>query len=193
MKILRIEDKYMNKTKSTYIYLLLNNNWLLLDEIKNSTIKKVWDYFINHIKNLDCVIISLNYIYRNMIYSIYPYAKVIIDRKEIICFYESVLGIGHKAYEEAAITFHSMSKDDNLYRNNSIEQFIYHFYDQEYKKQAINLYEQWQLIIPLNDKKIYKILRTIECFYDEILNYFEYKKIIKEDIELNKNNTHVIK
>lgn len=178
-----MEDKYVNKNKSTYIYLLLSNKWLLLHEIKNSTQSKIYHYFITHIKRVDCIIIGIHYLYRNMIYSLYPCAKIIINKQEIICFYENILGIQTKAYEEAAITSFPTVKEEQLEKSDNIEHFIYYFYEQEYKKQAIKLYENWQLIIPLNDKKIYKILRTIECFYEEILNYFEYKNIIKEATE----------
>ncbi len=174
-----MEDKYVSKKKSTYIYLLSNHKWLLLHEIKDSTHSKIYHYFITHIKNVDYIVIGLHYLYRSMIYSLYPYAKVIINKQEIIYFYENILGIQRKAYEEAAITSLPTIKEDQLDKNSNIEFFIYCFYEQENKIQANKLYEEWQLNIPLNDKKIYKILRTIEGFYKEIFNYFEYKNIIK--------------
>ncbi len=180
MKILRMEDKYVSKAKSTYIYLLGSSNWLLLHEIKNSTFSKVYDYLTTHVKSLDYMIMSINYLYRNMIYTLFPCAKVVISKKEMINFYESVLGIGHKVYEEAAITFHYMSQEE---KPHYLENFIYHFYEQEDKYQALRLYEEWQTNIPLNNKNIYKILRTIECFSEEIFNYFDYKDLIGEVAE----------
>lgn len=157
-----------------HIYQFINNNWQLDETIKVKHQKYLFELMQGkHIK-LDYAIIKLNQPYRNILYHLYPQIKIIIDRHEITALFSTIMREEPDAYEEAAASIEHRYHTD--YFKGDIRYFVYDFYHMKSKAEATAFYELWQNYIPINDKRIGRLVRVMEFYFDEIINYFDVNR-----------------
>lgn len=114
--------------------------------------------------------------YCEMIYILKPQSLIVIE-PDTVCDTLSIL-FGRDAYEsmlETAATFYS---EDCLNLSWDIPSFLKLFYSVKTRKEALNIYNNWQEVIPLNESSFCKVLELLEYYIDEILNYFSLQEAL---------------
>lgn len=139
-----------------------------------STRQEDFYYFlVNNPLLIDYVIIGLNQPYRNTLYALYPGAKICINPQVIQRVFDEVLGIDYHFYEEVAAAGELECNDISM----MTQKFIYDFYKQTSKEDARRLYRDWVSEMPLGIPWLYRLIRIMEFYMEEILVYFELKNI----------------
>lgn len=123
-------------------------------------------------------IISFNQPLREIVYSLFPGAMIIINPKDVLDMMNSHLGDvattlkGDKG-EEVAVTL----EEDRLFafENPITCQSIYSCYT---KQEAMFYYRKWQSHVPLGIKSFHHVIRKIDFYYDEVFNYFDFKNFV---------------
>lgn len=110
--------------------------------------------------------------YRNVLYSIYPKIRLVIDDERLrALFLEVEEEIEGGAYEaEVAATQVDLEADQEVWLMPS--SFITQFYAARCREDALSLYHWWQINIPIKQPGLYRYIRVIEYFDQEIFNYF---------------------
>lgn len=128
---------------------------------------------------VDIAILDLYRPYIDLFYTLYPEVLVCVSPYTIKRLFEQGrINTEEKTYfiEEVAATIdYPAAKPDE---SNILEAFITLFYGSKNQDEALALYELWQTYIPLNVPKVYRLVRTIEFYKNEIFNYFELKKAL---------------
>lgn len=154
----------------------VNGSWQLIQHTQLKGSKALTKWLQNSYFPLDYAIIKLNRIDRNALYYFMPDIKIIIDPNEIIHLFKNQINIEMQGYEEIAAT--ELDKTMSAL-NIGKESFISAFYNMQQKNEAVHFYELWQRDIPLNDKKLGRIVRVMEFYFDEIVGYFDAPDCIK--------------
>lgn len=118
---------------------------------------------------IDYAIIEFNQPYRNTLYALYPEIKICISKRAVQELFLQTTQIGEELYEEVAVTAEELEEDFYLYTHS----FIQAFYKQDSKEEAIKLYHEWTSRMPLGVPYLYRLIRIIEFYKEEILNYFD--------------------
>lgn len=171
MRILKIKrDKTLSKTS---VYDLMNEQQI--ECLNTNKVEEVVKYLKKEVKPIDYLLIPLNRPYRDACYGIGRTVKLVITEDEIRQFLECIFGQSFVAYmEEAAVSVMEAS-----HMGNDLTAFFIYFYQAKTREEAEKIYNSWQEFIPTDDVLFYKILRTLESYRIEILNYFEVKPYLK--------------
>ena len=171
MYLIKQMDNTSEHVDELRIYQMINHNWHFDKRIKVRNCTDLFEQLQTIPFPLDYAIIKLNKLYRNTLYYCFPQIKIIIDKPEVMTCFNRLLHQEKQAYEEVAATIEQGMMEEALKRD--IGCFIKGFYARASKAEAIEFYELWQSDMPLNDKKISRLIRTMEFYLDEILNYFD--------------------
>lgn len=118
-------------------------------------------------------LIDLNSTYQRVLYELYPSILLIIKPQALKALvFEAHLERCHQlACDEVAIgeeqSFQSVL--------NSPEQFLNSFYNSPTREIALLIYNKWQYERVLNDPVSNKLIRMMNFYLEEILNYFDFK------------------
>ncbi|MGL4738843.1 MAG: hypothetical protein ACRCW2_15420 [Cellulosilyticaceae bacterium] len=109
--------------------------------------------------------------YRNALRTLYPRARVLIDPDAL----RAVFGdendyVIFSAYEAEVAATHLCELEEEWFLSPS--EFITQFYRAKCLEDARSLYDWWQINIPIQQPKLYRYIRLIEYFDQEIFNYF---------------------
>lgn len=126
---------------------------------------------------IDAAIISLHQPYRNTLYALFPKICITIFKLEVVGLFDEALQEDELWYSEIAA---STETEEDINLSKQLVNFINYFYDCGNKKEATKWYETWQAYIPLNNKKVYRLVRIMEFYNEEILNYFEVEEVLKK-------------
>ncbi len=172
----------IEKLDDLWIYEFHSNKWQLTQIIKIRTKKHLSVQLRNIACRLDYAVIEMSQPYRNTFYYLYPDIKIIINKSELVSLFHTTIEERTEVFDEAAAAVENASIYNRL--NRDWHYFIEEFYKMPSKEEAIKLYELWQTYVPLNNKKISRFIRTMEFYFDEIMNYFDILGIQTDD----KNN-----
>lgn len=121
-------------------------------------------------ERLHYIEVPFNESYIEIIYVLRPQTLIVIDKETVYQFFTDLFGRDALyCMEEAAVTF---EQEADLSLGYDLSDFLARFYDSQTRQQALELYNRWQELIPLNNEGLCKALETIEYYLDEILNYF---------------------
>ncbi len=124
---------------------------------------------------IEIAVMGFDHHLRNAVYIIFPKARVIINPLDVEKMINHYLGTNQAistALEELAAGI-----DD---QPEACERGCQSIYDKKTKKEAIDYYRQWQGDVPLGVKSFYDIIRTIDYYYEEVFNYFEFKDALRK-------------
>lgn len=114
--------------------------------------------------------------YCEMIYILKPQSLIVIEPDTV---YDTLsMLFGRDAYEymlETAATFFS---EESLKLSWDMPSFLKLFYSVKTRKEALDIYNNWQEVIPLNESSFCKVLELMEYYIDEILNYFSLQEAL---------------
>jgi len=128
--------------------------------------------------SIQVAIINFNQPLREIIYSLFPKAIIIINPRDVLEMMNSYLGddgitLEESKDEEVAV---ALEEDWLLAFKNPIScQSIYSCYT---KKEAMFYYRKWQSYVPLGVKSFHHVIRKIDFYYVEVFNYFDFKSIL---------------
>lgn len=148
----------------------------ILSKLPRASCESLYDHLsaIAQEYTIEIAMMGFNHPLRNAVYIIFPKATVIInplDVEKMISHYLGKEQIISSALEEVAAGI-----EDQPLENCQVGcQFMY---DQKTKKEAMHYYRQWQGDVPLGIKSFYHVIKTIDYYYEEIFNYFEFKDIL---------------
>lgn len=113
--------------------------------------------------------VPFNESYIEIIYVLRPQTLVVIDKETVYQFFADLFGFDvQSCMEEVAATF----ERGTVGLGYDFGEFLARFYESQTRQQAVELYNRWQELIPLNNEGLCKALEIIEYYLDEILNYF---------------------
>ncbi len=166
-------DVYFN---NGYIYSL--EDLSILGELPKRNTMSLYDYFeiMKEEYNIRFAIMGFNHSLRNAIYSVFPNVSIIISPTDVIQMINSFIGCcepDNVSEEEIAAGV----GDSTLIIHETACQGIYYNHT---KKEAINYYRQWQGDVPLGTQSFHNVIRTIDFYYEEVFNYFEFKNIFAD-------------
>lgn len=125
--------------------------------------------------NIDMAIIGFHQPLRNTIYSLFPCVDIIIHPQYVIQMIEKQIGCTDcEAYLDWEIAV-GLEEGIGLKKSELLSEIMY---TSKTKKEAIERYIEWQIQAPLNIKWYHHIIRTIDFYYDEVFNYFDFKDIV---------------
>lgn len=119
-------------------------------------------------------IIYLDTLERNTLYYLYPHITIAIHEKAIRNYVRGLLNLTPETFEEVAVSL----EDGKSCLEIELICFIDLFYSFKDKEDALFSYAKWQYERPLNKEKLSKFVRMMEFYLDEVLNYFDLRKII---------------
>lgn len=164
-----IEITTIDSPKETIIYNLTRNK--LCTRIASTRQEDFYNFLIRKPLDIDYAIIGLNQPYRNTLYALHPHVKICISPHIIQSVFDEVLGIDYCFYEEVAVTGEVEYQDISI----STQKFIHDFYKQTNKQDALILYRTWVSEMPMGITWLYRLIRIMEFYMEEILIYFELK------------------
>ncbi|MHC1747785.1 MAG: hypothetical protein AB9856_05245 [Cellulosilyticaceae bacterium] len=138
--------------------------------------RALYDFFKTLATTIDAAIISFHQPYRNTLYAIFPNIRITIFKSEVISLFDTTLQDEEGWYSEIAASSEDIDDPDS---SNQLTNFINYFYACSSRDEALRCYETWQAYIPLNNKKIYRLVRIMEFYNEEILNYFQLQLTLK--------------
>ena len=117
--------------------------------------------------NIKIAIMGLDHPLRNTVYCVFPKAIIIISPEDVSKMIDHFLGEDQEFKEgedEIAATVEGQDLAQGIYMKQS-------------KSEAINYYRQWQGNVPLGIHCFQNIITTIDYYYEEVFNYFEFQTI----------------
>ena len=166
-----IEITTTDNPKQTVVYDLMRNK---LCSILPSTKQEVlYHYLLKYPDSIDYAIIELKQPYRNTLYALFPNIKVSIHRQSVEKLFTHTLGMYSTSYEEVAATQVVECQDEVI----DVQQFVKAFYSYHTKEEALAYYHKWVSEVPLGINEVYRLIRIMEFYLDEILAYFELKQL----------------
>lgn len=175
-----IEITTIDSPRETIVYNLTCNR--MHARIASTRQEDFYYFLVNNPLLIDYVIIGLNQPYRNTLYALYPGAKICIRPHSIQDVFGEVLGIDDQFYEEVAVTGAGVCNDIFIMTH----KFIHDFYKQTNKQNALDLYREWVSEMPLGIPWLYRLIRIMEFYMEEILMYFELKDIEDTSLKINR-------
>lgn len=166
-------DVYIYNNK---IYNIDDN--LLIKDLTELDRTNLYKYFIKFKEkynyDINLAIIDFNHEVRNALYSVYPDVMIIIHPSNVIKMANKYLDNDQylgAVQEELAAGLEIDSH--NIYMFNS-------------KLEATAYYKEWQGYVPLGIQGFHDLILTIDYYYEEIFNYFDFKDIINKKILENR-------
>ena len=118
--------------------------------------------------------------YCEMIYILKPQSLIVIEPETVYDTLNMLFGRDAYAYmEETAATFFSSEREGMSW---DMPSFLKLFYSVKTRREALNIYNEWQEVIPLNESSFCKVLELMEYYIDEILNYFSLQEALDKQI-----------
>lgn len=168
--------------KKVYVYFHDNQlynleNMSILDTFPNRQQTTLYRHLkaLKQNYTIKVAIINFNQPLREIIYSLFPEAMVIINPADVLKMMNFYLGDdsitleGDKDQEIAV----ALEEDWLLAFKNPIScQNIYRCYT---KQEAIFYYRRWQSYVPIGIKSFHHVIRKIDFYYTEVFNYFDFK------------------
>ena len=137
-----------------------------------------WLRFYN--EPLDYIEVPFNEAYIEIIYVLKPKVLIVINKETVYQFLTRLFGKDALyCMEEVAATF---VQGSDLGFSYDIKDFLVKFYNASTRGEALQVYNRWQELIPLNNEGLYKVLEIIEYYLDEILNYFDLRTKKREKV-----------
>lgn len=118
--------------------------------------------------NIKLALMDLDHPLRNAVYSVFPKATIIINPQDVSQMIQTYLEADPRikdGQDEIAATVEDQNLAQGIYMNQS-------------KTQAIDYYRQWQGDVPLGITCFQNIITTIDFYYEEVFNYFEFTNIL---------------
>ncbi|NLI89040.1 MAG: transposase [Epulopiscium sp.] len=162
-------DVYIYNNK---VYRLDQNHFI--SDLPDLDKDELYKYFIKFKEeynyNINLAIIGFNHEVRNALYSVYPDIIIIIHPSNVIRMVDKYLENDQcfkSAQEELAA---------------SLEIGYYNIYTFNSRLEAASYYKEWQEYVPLGIQKLNDLILTIDYYYEEIFNYFDFRDIINKKI-----------
>ncbi|MDA3730652.1 hypothetical protein PBV87_03955 [Niameybacter massiliensis] len=130
-------------------------------------------------EGLNYISVPMRECYSEMIYILRPQTLIIIEPDTISNNLKEVFGEDVLRYmEETAAT--NIDEEMPL-MSWDMPHFLKRFYNAPTRKEALEIYNHWQEVIPLNNIYFCKVLEIFEEHLDEILNYFSLQEKVARD------------
>ncbi len=149
----------------------------ILSELPKESTKALYEHLsmVQEDYTIEMAVMGLNHPLRNALYTVFPDVMVIINPQDVQAMIEGYLittqSLGEAQGEMAA------AMEDHVGAPKEIG--CQGIYDHATKQEAISYYKQWQGDVPLGVKSFYHIISTMDYYYEEIFNYFDFPNIIR--------------
>lgn len=141
-----------------------------IHKLTGDSLNDLSSFFICNQTPIDIAMVPLNKPRLDLWRRYHPQAQLVIDPQEVMWFVKRVMGEDLWCYaNEVAATADGVCSCNH---EGDITQFLNELYKARSPEEALERYNAWQDVLPLNCPMTYKVLRMLEFYQVEIMNYF---------------------
>lgn len=147
----------------------------VLQTLKDTELGEFYTWLKAYEQPISYVEVPFNEACIEIVYFLKPHVLIVMSEATVYEFLDHLIGKDTLlCMEEVAAT---SIEEQPLSASYSLPVFLKTFYSCLTKEEALEVYNQWQEVIPFHDTMLYKVLEMMEYYLDEILNYFKVKKV----------------